>query len=283
MSATRLVEQSDYRTATPPQRSAPRRALRWIYLLISRLFVDPIQFANQLRALPTFLGNWRAYSRSNRHDRLRPSVREVWYRSYDRYAEAGSFTQHYFHQDLWAARLLHKNGVTNHVDVGSRVDGFIAHALLFARVCYVDIRPFSDAVDGLEYRQGSITALPFADDSVPSLSSLHVIEHIGLGRYGDPIDPDGHVRAAAELSRVLQPGGRLLVSTPVGRERLCFDAHRVFDPYTIVDMFGSLTLSQFGMIDDKGKLHETATLDQGRACEYGCGLFVFTKQPKPVV
>jgi SAM-dependent methyltransferase len=120
--------------------------------------------------------------------------------------------------------------------------------------------------------------MPFDDDSVPSLSSLHVIEHIGLGRYGDTVDPNGYLKAAAELCRVLAPGGRLLLGTPVGRERVCFDAHRVFDPETIVQAFEELVLAEFLLIDDAGRgVIAGASFEQARRCEYGCGLFVFEK------
>jgi SAM-dependent methyltransferase len=122
--------------------------------------------------------------------------------------------------------------------------------------------------------------MPFKDGSIASLSSLHVIEHVGLGRYGDPVDPAGYLKAAAELSRVLAPGGRLLLSTPIGHERTCFDAHRVFDPQTVIQAFGNLALIEFSLIDDEGRrIIADATFDHARRCEYGCGLFVFQKPP----
>ena len=112
----------------------------------------------------------------------------------------------------------------------------------------------------------------------PSLSCLHVIEHLGLGRYGDPVDPEAFRLGAAELCRVPTPGGHLLLGTPVGRERLCFDAHRVFDPATIVSAFADLTLAEFNLITDAGDIIQAnASFDDARACTYGCGLFVFTR------
>ncbi|PNJ92618.1 hypothetical protein CEP14_09860 [Cylindrospermopsis raciborskii C04] len=45
----------------------------------------------------------------------------------DRRDFAGSISRHYFHQDLWAARKVYENKPENHIDVGSRIDGFVAH------------------------------------------------------------------------------------------------------------------------------------------------------------
>ena len=127
-----------------------------------------------------------------------------------------------------------------------------AHILPFCRVTYVDIRPLSNSVEGLTFRQGSLLSLPFPAASIDSLSCLHVLEHVGLWRDGDPVEPQAYRRAAAELSRVLAPGGQLLMGTPVGRQRLCFDSHRIFDPQTIRDAFPTLHLAQFSLIDDVG-------------------------------
>lgn len=249
------------------------------YLVFCSLLFDPILLLNKWRGMPYFLANVIRYKRCRKSARFPLRARDFLYSSSDRFAGAGSARGHYFHQDLWAARFLFDRGVKDHVDVGSRVDGFIAHVLPFCKVSYVDIRPLCVEIDGLEFRQGSIVNMPFEDDSVLSLSCLHVIEHIGLGRYGDPIDPEGHLKSASELTRVLKPGGHLLLGTPVGRERLCFDGHRIFDPRTIVDAFCELTLNAFSLIDDTGNgIIEDASFDLARECEYGCGLFVFEKK-----
>ncbi|MEA5112424.1 MAG: DUF268 domain-containing protein [Geobacteraceae bacterium] len=178
------------------------------------------------------------------------------------------------------ASYVHNMGIKYIVDIGSRLDGFIAHILPFCEVNFVDIRPLHVVTGNLKFIHGSITDLPFESDSVASVSSLHVIEHIGLGRYGDSVDTEGHVKAALEMQRVLQPGGVLLLGTVVGKERLCFDAHRIFDPDTIAAMFCGLNLEKFCLIDDEGKLViEDATFASARSCNYGCGIFIFRKQP----
>ena len=234
----------------------------------------------KLCGIPYFLHNAVRYRRLNKGSAFTIRLRHLHYASYDRFSPAGNARTHYFHQDLWAARLLAQRQVRELVDVGSRLDGFIAHVLPFCRVCYVDLRSLNAAVPGLEYRQGSALQLPFADGSVAVLTCLHVIEHIGLGRYGDPIHPEGHLAAAKELARVLAPGGILLLGTPVGRERLCFDAHRVFNPQTIVDAFPTLSLEEFSLVDDQARgVQHHATFEAAQQCNYGCGLFVFTTVP----
>ena len=230
------------------------------------------------RGVPYFVANGFKYHRLNTNPTFALSPREIFYRSYDRYAPGGSVQLHYFQQDIWVARLVHDLGIKHLVDVGSRLDGYVAHLLVFCRVTFVDIRPLSVSVRNLKFIAGNITQLPFPAGSISCLSSLHVIEHIGLGRYGDPVDPDGHVKAAAELCRVLALGGTLILSTVVGRERLCFDGHRIFQPATIQAMFQDLTLESFSLIDDAEKhLADPEALERARKCNYGCGIFVFKK------
>ena len=124
---------------------------------------------------------------------------------------------------------------------------------------------------------GDITRLPFADGSVSSLSCLHVIEHIGLGRYGDPIDPSGCFAGLRELERVLARRGRLYLSTPVGRERVCFNAHRVFATRTILNALPGLKVVRFGLVDDQGHFGDACELSRADNLSYGCGMFVMTK------
>jgi hypothetical protein len=255
-----------------------RRALRRPHAIFSMFLFDPLEVLGKWRGLAAYLRNARQYNRSNRLESFDIHWGDLWYRSYDRFADAGSVTFHYFFQDLWAATCVQQTGVRRHVDVGSRLDGFVAHVLPFCDVCYVDVRPLGVHIPRLMFTRASITALPFATGSIQSLSCLHVLEHVGLGRYGDSIDPRGHIGAAGELERVLQPRGTLLFATPVGRERVCFDAHRVFDPDTVVGLFSRLRLTEFSLIDDQGRWRRDAvSFADARACSYGCGLFRFEK------
>jgi SAM-dependent methyltransferase len=121
---------------------------------------------------------------------------------------------------------------------------------------------------------GSITQLPFADGSVESISSLCVIEHIGLGRYGDPLDPEGTQKAAQELSRVLAPGGNLYVSAPCGRSYIAFNAHRSFDKEEFINFFPTLTLKEFALVNAQGT---TDKINPDPQSGLHVGLFHFTK------
>lgn len=258
-----------------------RRELRDAYFLFSHAFFDPIAagsgLAARIRALPIYGWNLARYVRGNDRRSMRFSIRDVWFHTYDRFQDAASLTAHYFWQDLWAASNLFRAGVREHVDVGSRVDGFVAHILPFCQVTYVDIRPLDLPWPNFRFRQGSIAEMPFEDGAVSSLSALHVLEHVGLGRYGDPVDPEGTWKAARELTRVLAPGGKLLVGVPTGRERLCFDAHRILAPATVRAMFDGLDLVEFSFIDDRNRLIPNADIDRAAQAYYGCGLFEFRK------
>jgi hypothetical protein len=190
---------------------------------------------------------------------------------------ATPFDPHYFHQGAWLARKLKGNSPAEHVDIGSSIMT-VAAISGFVKTTFVDYRPLQITLQNLTCRAGNITALPFGDATLPSLSCLHVIEHIGLGRYGDPLDPDGSITAARELQRVVAPGGSLYLSTPVGRERTCFNAHRVFDPGTLVAMFDRLNLVDFSFVDDQGRLQENTDIQTAASSEYACGLFHFEKR-----
>jgi SAM-dependent methyltransferase len=195
------------------------------------------------------------------------------------YAEAaGSASGHYFHQDLWAARRIHAQAPRQHVDIGSRIDGFVSHVLTFMPVTVVDIRPLASEVDGLTFVRGDICSLSdFASNSIESLSSLHAIEHVGLGRYGDPIGPESWRTALVECARVIAPGGHFYLGTPVGRERLNFNSGRVFAPKTIIDAVADLRLASFAAVDDAGRFVNPADPGRLSMAEYACGLFEFIK------
>jgi SAM-dependent methyltransferase len=152
----------------------------------------------------------------------------------------------YFYQGCWAFERIFARRPERHVDVASDAF-FVALLSKVVPVTMVDIRPLPLSIPSLEFRKGSVLALPFADGSLPSVSSICVIEHIGLGRYGDPIDPWGTEKSLAELKRVVRPGGDLYLSVPLDDERRTyFNAHRAFTEPYLLEIF-----RPFDVIDRK--------------------------------
>ncbi len=230
------------------------------------------QFLTGLVGLPRYLADWRAYRRAATQP---VSFRDSYPCLTDR-LQATPFDPHYFFQAAWLARRLQAQRPALHVDVGSSVM-MLSVISASVKTAFVDYRPLEVRLANLTPLAGDILQLPFRDGSVSSLSSLHVVEHVGLGRYGDPINPAGTRQAAAELARVLMPGGRLFLSVPVGRERVCFNAHRVHAPATIQAYLSSLKLASFALVDDSGHYHERASFHDASGQDYGCGMFEFVK------
>lgn len=204
----------------------------------------------------------------------------------DRFESSGSATGHYFHQDLLVARRVFANQAERHVDVGSRIDGFVAHVASFRQIEVIDIRPMTTQIPNTRFLQANFMAPVPAhlQDYCDSLSCLHAIEHFGLGRYGDPIQLDGHLMGLANLHRVLRSGGTLYFSVPIGPQRIEFNAHRVFDVGYLLQQFAKdYVLQQFSYVDDAGDLHEDVAMDprdvaRNFGCQYGCGIFELRKR-----
>ncbi|MEZ5320847.1 MAG: DUF268 domain-containing protein [Microthrixaceae bacterium] len=197
----------------------------------------------------------------------------------DRVAGAGNASGHYFHQDLLVAQRVAALEPRRHVDVGSRIDGFVAHVAAFRHIDVVDIRPLGVEVPNIGFVRADLMAGIPAElvGSTDSLSCLHALEHFGLGRYGDPLDPDGHRKGLASLAALLEPGGRLHLGVPIGPQRVEFNAHRVFSVAHLLDLVApDFTLDRISYVDDAGALVRDADPEQGRrdnwGCHYGCGI-----------
>jgi SAM-dependent methyltransferase len=220
-----------------------------------------------------YVADWRRYRRLPGAEPLR--LRHAFPRIDDA-RPTSAYDSHYFFQDVWAARRIADRRPDRHVDVGSRVD-FVGFLTAVTRVVFVDIRPLEVDLPDLEPIAGSVLALPFPDRSLHSVSCLHVAEHVGLGRYGDALDPAGTRKAAAELQRVLAVGGELLFSLPVGRERVEFNAHRVHAPRRVRALFHELDLAEFSGVDDAGRFRRDRSLDELAGQRYACGMFRLTR------
>lgn len=203
----------------------------------------------------------------------------------DKNDEGGIMKGHYFHQDLFIARLIHLANPQKHLDIGSRTDGFVAHVASFREIEIIDIRPIQSHVKNIVYRQADLMELP-SDlmNYCDSISSLHAIEHFGLGRYGDPIDYFGYLKAINNIGKILKSGGTFYFSVPIGPQRIEFNAHRVFSIQYLIEMLTPIfIIKDFSYVNDTGDFYEDVELNEKNiasnfGCHYGCGIFTCIKK-----
>ncbi len=241
-------------------------------------FINAVCDPRTLKTIPSYIGYFKdlaRYKKMNNAENI--EFVNMYPRLRDKTETSNPTDWHYFYQGQWAFKLIKNSGAAQHVDVGSAID-FIGYLTTIIKVVFIDIRPFVIKMDNIESKPGTILKMPFDDSSIKSLSSLHVVEHIGLGRYGDPLDPEGSIKAAKELSRVLSKGGHLYFSMPIGKPRVCFNAHRIHTPKQIVSMFPLLQLVEYSAVSDNGEYYENIGLEKFSDSEYSCGMFHFTKQ-----
>ena len=255
-----------------------------IYNLMVLFGFDPVKTYRSLKGIPYYLRNFRALKKQvNTSGSFPFSTPYPCLR--DRFEESGSAQGHYFYQDLLVANRININNPSKHVDVGSRIDGFVAHVAAFRALEVLDIRPLSNNIKNVRFAQADLMKPVNAElvDYCDSLSCLHAIEHFGLGRYGDTVDFNGYLSGFENLGRILEKGGKLYFSVPIGPQRIEFDAHRVFSIRFLLDLFeGNYKVDHFSFIDDVGDLHEDVPLnesdvDNNYGCHYGCGIFEMTK------
>ena len=202
----------------------------------------------------------------------------------DRFIDSGSSSGAYFHQDLLIAQRIYQEKPEAHMDVGSRVDGFVAHVASFREIQVLDIRPTPSNVKNIHFVQADLMAdCSHLHNSSTSISSLHAIEHFGLGRYGDPVRPDGHLLGLDNIYRILRNEGKFYFSVPIGPQRVEFNAHRVFSLQYLLNIFDKkYNIEHFSYVDDRGDLYLDIKLDEAAirsncGCHYGCGIFEMRK------
>jgi SAM-dependent methyltransferase len=189
-----------------------------------------------------------------------------------------SFDAHYIYHPAWAIRILKKLNPKKHIDISS-VLSFSTQLSAFIPTEYYDYRIANVKLNNFKTKFADLMNLPFEDCSIESLSCMHTVEHIGLGRYGDTINPEGDRIAMKELQRVMKKGGYLLFVVPIGRSRICFNAHRVYSYKQIIKEFDKCVLKEFVvLLDDYEKgLQKNVPERILNKQNYACGCFLFKK------
>lgn len=253
------------------------KIIRFMYILLRECGLDIKKFRN-LSYFPRYLKTYSKYKKIGRVDSLFPCLVD--------FKEQGGINKgHYFHQDLLVAQKIFEKKPKNHLDIGSRIDGFVTHVASYRSLDVMDIRKINSNIKNVNFVQGDLTLIGKGEgfEKYPSISCLHTLEHIGLGRYGDRISPKAHLLAIKNLKKMLLKDGTLYISVPISkRERIEFNAHRIFKIKSILEFFSDLKLVSFSYVDDSGNLHNEniskLDLKSDYNLNFGCGIFEFIKK-----
>ena len=255
------------------------KKLYWI--LTTQIGIDPRVTLRSLLGLPRYVLDFLRF-RAGYRGRLefQPCLN-------DWHEEGGVTKLEYFWQDLLVARRIFAAKPNKHVDVGSLLGGFVAHLASFRDIEVFDVRPISAQIPGVSFKQADLMQ-PVAGmaDYCDSLSCLHALEHFGLGRYGDPIDPRGFERGFANMAALLKQGGVFYLSVPIGIERVEFNANRVFDPRSILKLAAqhALRLADLTVVHTGGRIKpivpDEIQLSHLASQRYALGIFEFEKRPE---
>lgn len=240
---------------------------------------NPVLVFDSLVGLPRFLKDRRLFLKNAKGSEWPLVVYPILHEWKSESANLGE----YFWQDLYVAKQIINENPQRHIDVGSRVDGFIAHLACVRDVEVFDIRPLTAKIENVTFTKWDITN-PRQDLSgvADCVTCLHTLEHIGLGRYGDSIDPNGWKKGLSSLVTLMKPGGGLWLSVPIGSQRVEFNAHRVFAPQTIVDEANrvGLSLNEFHFLEGgvlSPSVNIQADMERLATVGYALGIFRFKK------
>ena len=233
-----------------------------------------IRFPKKVIRFFEFIGEYRKFKSIN-DKRFSVDLKDIYPCLTDR-IKTTPFDQHYIYHPAWAARVLAKTRPEYHIDFSS-ILSFSTIVSAFVPVKFYDYRPADMKLSGLESAFADLNKLPFEDNSQPSISCMHTVEHIGLGRYGDPLDATGDLKAIEELKRIVKSEGDLLFVTPVGQPKIMFNGQRVYSYEQIISYFEKFRLIEFSLIPDAGGLIANANPAIVQTQVYGCGCFWFKK------
>ena len=229
---------------------------------------------------PLFIRDYFRFKKLSRSEhRFSIRLRDFFPQLFDNTSKT-HFDPHYTYHPAWAARIVAQLKPTKHIDISSILH-FSTLVSAFVPVEFYDYRPAEVRLPNLACKKGDLTALPFTTGTVESISCMHTIEHVGLGRYGDPIDPHGDIKAARELVRVVKKGGTLIYVAPVGKPGIHFNAHRIYSYEQVLSLFEGMELREFSLVPDDFKKHgliKNADKNMVKDQRYACGCFWFIKK-----
>jgi hypothetical protein len=259
------------------KRESPIGFTRLIKTMVLFFGFNPKIFLFNIKGIPRYLIEY------SRFRKLGGEIDSFYPILIDYGANAGSAKGCYFHQDLLVAQFIYQTNPKTHIDIGSRIDGFVAHVASFRELQIIDVRKLEQSIhSNIKFQQMNASSKNIEQFECDSLSCLNAIEHFGLGRFGDDIDPLGHLKGFENMVNMLSIGGFLYISFPITtrKTKVFFNAHRRFNPLDIFDwpMVENLELIRFDYVDDYGNLHvniEPKNLPKGN--REGCGIYSFKK------
>ncbi|MEI6059579.1 MAG: DUF268 domain-containing protein [Bacteroidota bacterium] len=260
--------------------------MKELYRFLVKIGLDPLAFLYFIIGMPVFIRDLYKFRKLSPNKKEFP-IGKLYPIMMNKSSNSGTMKGAYFHHDLWAARHIYNSKPVRHVDIGSRIDGFVAHVAVFREIEVFDIRKQTSSVKNIVFKQADFMQLPDnLTEYCDSISSMNAIEHFGLGRYSDPIDPNGHLKGIRNITTMLKPGGTFYFSVPLGKQRVEFNAHRVFDLTYLLDLFdANFTVESFSYVDDQGDFKENVELEsESIRNNYGCWFgFAVLKLKKKLV
>ena len=259
--------------------------MKQFFTFLKTVVRHPVTASRFGRASLLFLRDYLAFARQAARQKVPLAITSVRPMLGDRAFDHSYLLGHYFHQDLYVASRVFESQPKKHVDIGSRIDGFVAHVAAFREIEVLDVRDPGIRVPNIIFRQADLMSPEFnLVEYCDSASSLHVIEHFGLGRYGDRLDPNGHEKGLNAIHRMLKPGGVFYMSVPIGPSRVEFNAHRVFSLRYLTEILErNFSLIAFSYENDEGRFFENVKMSDeciasNGGCHLGCGIFELMKK-----
>jgi len=262
-----------------------RKVNKYAYLHWSVIFLNGVFSSSNYRLLKEDL---KVLQKQSLISDLKFPV-SVLYPCYDdKKDNAGELMLHYFSQDLFVAQQIFQNHPQRHIDIGSRIDGFVAHVASFREIEVFDIRPLEISIPNVRFSQADLMNLDAKNyECTDSVSCLHALEHFGLGRYGDPICFEGYLTGFKNITLLLKKGGKLYFSVPMGEQRIEFHAHRVFSLKYLVKLVAeNYSIDTFSYVNDNNSFFSNIDLsilpenkmENNLGCHFGCAIFILTKK-----